>query len=355
MHPEGRKECERFHALAERFYDNPSFNIMPFHVFLDLYGFSQDFRDIYLSPILVILFLGIQVVYRMPARLIFNMFAGFNKQADLLTAQPCFCIKGGTNTWIQKFADVIGRDRIRTDTPVREVKRVVGLDGQNKVLVRTDSDGGDRMEVYDHVIMSCGGRAASLILGKDKNRLEEFVFSQIRYDNAHTMALHTDASFITDVTKTPDKVRNFNIRVVGTGESADMELSGYFDKLIPQEKTSPRPVVTCSPLRQPMSEKKIIHQHYCTIHQEDLYHLAITRVLLPLIQGRGNVWYGATWTNWTGHASGIDAGMCVATRLGANYIIESEAAREIYFKMCCEDMFGPRFDWRTSVRPRAKL
>ena len=37
----------------------------------------------------------------MPTRLMFNMFSGENKQADLLKGHPCFTVKGGTNVWIE--------------------------------------------------------------------------------------------------------------------------------------------------------------------------------------------------------------------------------------------------------------
>eukprot|EP01083_Nonionella_stella_P045443 122048_1 len=53
MHPNGRRECIRFQKLCDKFYDNPMFNLMPFHIFLTMYGFNQSFRDLYLKPTIV--------------------------------------------------------------------------------------------------------------------------------------------------------------------------------------------------------------------------------------------------------------------------------------------------------------
>ena len=130
MHPDAKAECLRFQALCERFYDNPMFNLVPFHVFLTLYGFSQEFRDLYLKPTLVLLFIGEHMVFDMPCRLIFNMFAGDNKQADLVHGFPCFTIKGGTRDWLTKLAKVLKPGAVRLKTPVRGVTRITEAGGQ---------------------------------------------------------------------------------------------------------------------------------------------------------------------------------------------------------------------------------
>jgi len=356
MHPDGRSECVRFQALCERFYENPLFNLLPFRIFLDIYGFSWDFRNLYLKPTLVLLFVGEHMVFDMPSRLIFNMFAGNNKQADLIHGHPCFTIKGGTRDWVDKLVKVLAPKSVKLNTPVREVTRITEKNGKPKVLLRTDKG----LEVFDHVLFSCGAKAAALCL-QNQSALEKYIFKQIRYETAAVLVLHRDHTFLTQFTEGNEAsrkhLRNFNYRAV-KGEP-QCEVTGLMHEISQQEPTTDAPpfseefqkeipVLTLNPLRKPKAE--ILHEKYCVFHQEDLWHLLITRVLLPQIQGSGNVWYGATWTNWIGHASGIDAGMVIATRLGANMAIKSETARDVYFDMAARDMLGHRFDWRRSVR-----
>eukprot|EP01083_Nonionella_stella_P032014 87623_1 len=357
MHPDGRAECARFQRLCERFYDNPLFNLMPFHVFLSTFGFSQSFRNLYLKPTLVLLFIGEHMVFDMPSRLIFNMFAGDNKQADLIHGFPCFTIKDGTNDWLQKLCKTLPDKTVYLNSPVRSVERVTDRGGNAKVIVTADGEiatkYGRTTEVYDHVLFCCGAKAAALTL-MNKSYLESYIFNQIRYETGAVMVLHDDESFIKQFGDTKN-LRNFNYRSISS--LPQCEVNGFMHQISQQDATDEekQPILTFNPLRKPKGE--IFHEKYCVIHQEDLWHLIVTRMLMPSIQGSGNVWYGASWTNWIGHASALDAGMVIATRLGANYTIKSPVARDVYFDMAARDMLGPRFDWRTSVRdlkPRFK-
>jgi len=51
-----------------------------------------------------------------------------------------------------------------------------------------------------------------------------------------------------------------------------------------------------------------------------------------------------------GHSGAVDAGMCCAVRIGANYPFTNELSRTEFFNDCAMDMFGPRFNWQKSVR-----
>ena len=49
---QARQGDDRFHAVAERCFDNPGTNLLPFGKFLDMYGFSEDWRRLYVTPTL---------------------------------------------------------------------------------------------------------------------------------------------------------------------------------------------------------------------------------------------------------------------------------------------------------------
>mgnify|MGYP007072206611 CR=1 FL=1 len=56
-----------------------------------------------------------------------------------------------------------------------------------------------------------------------------------------------------------------------------------------------------------------------------------------------------------GHSGGIDAGMAAACRIGGKYQLSNEVYIKDYFAVCCQDMFGPRFDWRNCPREQAPI
>ena len=56
-------ECDRFHELAEQHCFNAALNLAPFGWFLSLYGFSESFRALTLTPTLITLFIAEDGLY----------------------------------------------------------------------------------------------------------------------------------------------------------------------------------------------------------------------------------------------------------------------------------------------------
>jgi uncharacterized protein len=333
--PKGlRAECDRFHALADRFWDNSAFNAMPFGWVLKMYGFSEEWKEVVMTPTLITLFISAQGLYSMSARFMFNMFAGHNKFVDLRTAWRCFTIQKGTfHLWSKICQEFV--EKIRCNAPVREVRRIRNsADGKEQVLVITDTD----TQVYDHVLMACSGTVAGQILS-GQSATEKLTFGMIKYEGERVV-LHTDSSFL------PEKnIRNFNYKTRPGFELP--ELTGVMTQVSNQEPPHPIPLGTMNPMREP---KGILKERYCAVHVQGFKWLVMSRVFLPMIQGKGNVWYGASWCNWLGHSGGIDAGMAAACRIGGRYQLKDEVGIREYFDVTCQDMFGPRFDPHRSVR-----
>ena len=63
LHPDGRAECDRFHRIAERMYDNRALNLVPFGSFLAIHGFSEDWKKLYMTPTLITLFISPDGLY----------------------------------------------------------------------------------------------------------------------------------------------------------------------------------------------------------------------------------------------------------------------------------------------------
>ena len=168
---------------------------------------------------------------------------------------------------------------------------------------------------------------------------------------------------------------------------ADPQLTGLLHEVSRQPKVDPCPILTMNPAREP-APGTIVHERYCAVHVQDLRHQIAVRGLMPgfqasipgygrsqnrtllqdtmcdfscahnfatlllrwFSQGDGGVWYAGSWCNWLGHSGAVDAGLACARRLGAHYPLKGDIARKEFHADCCFDMFGPRFDWETSVR-----
>merc|ERR1719320_887739 len=101
--------------------------------------------------------------------------------------------------------------------------------------------------------------------------------------------------------------------------------------------------------------KNVIKEKYCSVHVQDIKHLLVTRLLLPYIQGKGCVWYCGSWTQWVGHAGGVDAGVSTAVRIGGVFPFKNETMINDYFSNAAKELFGIRFDFRRSMRKQCPI
>ena len=253
MDPGLMAECDRFHDLAERFVENSAFNIVPFGTVLSQYGFSEEWKELVMTPTLITLFISPNGLYTMSSRFMFNMFAGKNKFVDLRRAWKVLTIHNGTfSLWAKICSDFA--ERIQVSTPVREVHRLSGYDGNSHVMVVTDED----RIVFDHVLIACGAKVANSLV-QNKSYLEKFVLGSIDYEGERVV-LHTDSSFL------PEKnIRNFNYKV--RDGHKEPELSGVMTQATGQKPPHPMPLLTMNPMREP-KEGTILKERFCAVHQQ---------------------------------------------------------------------------------------
>jgi uncharacterized protein len=230
------------------------------------------------------------------------------------------------------------RKDIRTNCGVKRVTKA-SEKTNGKVLIELESG---EVQEFDQVLLALGAPTAALLLDRDEmSYVEKLAFDSIEYATERVV-LHTDQSF---VPKDPKMKRNFNyVHYKGMKEPM---LTGLLHEVSRQPKVDPCPILTMNPVREP---KNIIHERYCSVHVQDLKHMVITRTMIPAIQGVGGIWHCGSWTNWFGHSGGIDAGLATARRIGAHFPLKGDIARRDFHANACFDMFGPRFDWETSVR-----
>lgn len=349
-------ECTRFHDLANRFAENAALNLIPFGWVMDQFGFAQKWRDVFLNPVFNILFLDVKQPYNMSARFIFNVFGGLNQVIDLRHGHRAFTVKNGTrDIWHRVTALFL--ERIHTNHAVMKVRRFTNKHGKAQVGL-TFLTGGEE-QIFDHCVMCCNGKVCEKLLTKESS-LEKFVFSHIRY-NTETLTLHKDKTMM------PESIENsrvFNyIQIDGAHPCMVGNCASIGNHPIAAQARNGHPMTdTVQPFAmsgsipgRKIKKEDVIATWTGSLHQQDLRHLIVTRVMLPMIEGAGNVWYGASWCNFMGHAGAADAGIACAVRLGANCPLKGEDTRRFFFNMACQDLFGPRFDWETSVRKHKPL
>ncbi len=153
--------------------------------YLDRHQYSREFRDHYLVPMAAAIWSAEPVaIDDMPLRFLVQFFD--NHGLLQLKDRPQWkTIEGGSREYVKKLtADFT--DRIRLNTPVREVHRFA-----DHVEVHTDKGG---RETYDAVFFACHSDQALKLLA-DPTPAETEVLSAIQYQDNEAV-LHTDESLM---------------------------------------------------------------------------------------------------------------------------------------------------------------
>ncbi|HXS17604.1 MAG TPA: FAD-dependent oxidoreductase, partial [Polyangiaceae bacterium] len=332
--PDVGAEAVRFQELAEQQHQDPRWNLVPFGFWLQLHGFSQEFRNEYISPLMSVLFITDLGLYEVSTRFMLNMAAGRIQWVDFRKGAPAWTVKGGSSLYYERLTQQF-RDRIRLKTPVSKVKRRHG-----KVIIEAFDKNGQRTEeTFDDVILGVPGDVAAGLL-EEKDWLESFVLGQIRYRDAEVV-LHTDDSFLPE----EKYLRHYNYYQDHAQFGDEFELTGVMNWVHGAGEMSPRPIGTLNPLH-PIAEEKVIQRRGWRHHTMDLWHLAMVLEVLPKIQGRGGVWYAGDWVTVIGHGPAMRTGMAAACQVGAKSHVKKPApgARCVDVRVADERAGSPAVD-----------
>jgi len=292
------EEVERFHRLADRDYNNPAYNLVPFGWWLKKNGFSDKFRDTHLTPMLVVLFVCAEGFYEQSTRFILNMYAGPGKWVDYRRGFGSWVVKGSSREYYARLTAPF-RDKIRLFSPVTRVERKNG-----KVVVTwTDALSKVHSEEFAGAIIATPADVARKIV--DTDWLENWVLAQVRYTPV-IVDLHSDDSIL------PERKmwRAFNYFQQGGIET--FELVGRSAEIFGYGDLKPQPLIHLNPQRRardPLVSRVWRH------HAQDLWHIAVMDVFLSEMQGRGNVYYAGDWVKFIGHGFAMRTGMNAACKL----------------------------------------
>ncbi len=180
------RDILRFNRDATRFARNGvGDDVTTLGAFVDRMGYSEWFVEKYLVP------MGSAIWSAEPAGVRafpFRTFARFFDHHGMLTVDDrpdWLVVEGGSRAYVEALVRPF-RDRIRTSSPVRAVRRF-----EDRVEVVTDAAGAER---FDHVILAAHADQTLRML-EDASAEERDVLGAFRYQPNDTV-LHADASIL---------------------------------------------------------------------------------------------------------------------------------------------------------------
>lgn len=281
---------------------------MPVSAFLQRHGFSREFRDWYLLPMVACIWsCPAEQMLRFPMATLLR-FCHNHGLLQMLARPQWYTIPGGSQAYVRKLVGSLRETHLCT--PVRRVRR--DADG---VTLFTDV----QALRFDAVVMAVHSDQALRMLD-DPSAEEREVLGAIRYQ-PNLAALHTDAGVL------PRRRRAWAAWNHEAGPGArEVCLHYLINKLQPLPWRQPV-LVSLNPLR-PIARQAVLGEFQ---YEHPVFDLPAIRAQaqLPALQGRRHTWYCGAWTGYGFHEDGLQSGQQAAGALVARLRIDRAArARE---------------------------
>ena len=275
-------------------------------------GYGRYFIDYYLLPVCSSVWsCPTATALQFPAYFILTFLR--NHHLLQLANRPQWLTVAGRSQdgYVQKVIAPF-KQHIRTHTTVKALKR--HADGTVTLTVVEGGAGGERQEVFDHVVLACHAPQALDLLGGDASAEERRLLSAFK-TQSNQVVLHRDASFL------PRRAAchaawNFLGSSSSTSSSAspsssDISLTYHLNKLQNLPLTAQPILVTLNPLHTVDPKLHISTTHMSHPVPSVQSYRAIRG--MAAIQGcGGNVWYGGAWLGFGFHEDGFKAGEAAA-------------------------------------------
>lgn len=283
-------------ALAEAGADEQL--VQPLGIWLDVQGFSAEFRDWYFLPMMACIWsCPTAQMLEFPVATMIRFC--HNHGLIQVNGRPqWWTVAGGARSYVEKIVARVPDKRL--NTPVRRIERdALG------VTVTTDQ-GSQR---FDQVVLATHSDQALGLLGQPSAE-EARVLGAIRYQ-ANRAVLHTDASVLPR-RRLAWAAWNYERAAASEHENSRVCLHYLLNQLQPLPFEQPV-VVSLNPLREIASQHVLGDYDYA--HPVfDLGAIAAQKEL-PRLQGRQRTWYAGAWTGYGFHEDGLKSGLSVAQQL----------------------------------------
>ncbi|MGV3571565.1 MAG: NAD(P)/FAD-dependent oxidoreductase [Ramlibacter sp.] len=299
----------RFNALATGIARSgaPDDLAQPLEDFLRAHGFSREFQDWYLLPM-------IGCIWSCPTEQMLRFPVGtlirFCHNHGLLqvTGRPQWhTVRGGARNYVERIVDGIADKRL--GTPVLAVRR--HGDG---VEVRTA--GG--WEAFDHLVLATHSDQALGLLADATNE-ERALLGAIRYA-PNRAVLHTDRSVLP---RAPRAWAAWNYeRAVDAPGGAQVCLHYLINRLQPLPWRQPV-IVSLNPVRA-IDPRRILGA-YDYAHPVFDAPAVAAQARLGTIQGQQRTWFAGAWTGYGFHEDGLKSGLAAA----AGVLLQAQHQRAV--------------------------
>ncbi|MBK1697577.1 NAD(P)/FAD-dependent oxidoreductase [Rhodovibrio salinarum] len=264
-------------------------------------GYGDNFTYNHLLPMAAAIWsCPVDAVMRFPVR----SFVQFldNHGLMLIRGRPQWrTVAGGSREYVQRIADAVGHERFHTNAPVRALRR-----SRDGVTLFTDAG----PHHFDQVVLATHGDQALRILGDDASDAERQTLGAFTYE-ANQTYLHSDPTLMP---RRRAVWSSWNYIGDGTQDaSAKVSVTYWMNRL--QNLPGRNLFVSLNPLTAPAPD---------TVHAEMAYTHPVfdgpaiaAQGRLPYIQGAYHTWFCGSYCGYGFHEDGLEAGLAVASALGA--------------------------------------
>jgi predicted NAD/FAD-binding protein len=273
----------------------------PVAAFLVRHGFSRQFRDAYLLPM-------VGAIWSCPTRHMMTFPIGtlirfcHNHGLLQLAQRPqWYTVKGGAREYVRRMLPHLADARLAS--PVLAIRRGK-QNGRAGVAVQTAA----ATEWFDHVVLASHSDQ-SLRLLQDASAAETRVLEAIRYA-PNRAVLHTDASLLPS--RRAQSAWNYESRQGLPGEDAQLCVHYLINRLQPLPFKQ-AVLVSLNPIREPQPASVVQEILYSHPVFDAAAVLAQSR--LPGLQGERHTWFCGAWTGYGFHEDGLKSGLAVAQHL----------------------------------------
>lgn len=301
------RDLLRFNTLATALAESDgSDQLQPLGAFLQLHGFSREFRDWYLLPM-------IGCIWSSPGadmlRFPVGALARFCHNHGLLQVRDrpqWLTVAGGSREYVLRIVERIADKRL--NTPVRRIRRNVGG-------VAVTTDGGT--EQFDRLVLATHPDQALALLA-DASPRERAVLGDIKYRSNHAV-LHTDPSMLP---RNPRAWAAWNFEGARPASGDPVCLHYLINRLQPLPWTQPV-VVSLNPVRDIAPHSILARFDYA----HPVFDAAALRAQANVrqVQGRRNTWFCGAWTGYGFHEDGLVSGEAAARSLLVHHGIDEAA------------------------------
>ena len=301
----------RFNALATRIAQAGDEAVLRHTLggFLDRHGFSREFRDWYLLPMLGCIWsCPTDQMLRFPVATMIRFC--HNHGLLQLTRRPQWhTVTGGARNYVDRI--VAGVADKRLNTPVRKVRR----DAAGATVLAADG-----VHRFDRVVIATHPDQALAMLA-DADAGEQRVLGAIRYA-ANEAVLHTDASVLPQ-SRRAWAAWNYERAEDSRRECASVCLHYLLNRLQPLPFSQPV-IVSLNPVKPIPSEHVLGRYDY----EHPVFDMTAIRAQqdVPSLQGRRNTWFCGAWTGYGFHEDGLKSGLSAARQICAEQVPLAVAA-----------------------------